>query len=89
MYVLCFVFCGKLFTSTGKFISINPTRFSPKIKISDERNNTQYGLLPPPKTFPVNAQIIPTTVRHNDKPKINDNIWSAVVEVFSFEYPPM
>ena len=41
VYVLCFVFCGKLFTSTGKFMSITPTRFSPKMKISEAKNSTQ------------------------------------------------
>ena len=86
---LCFSLLGNFLTRTGKFISIIPTRFKPKIKINDVKIKTKYVLFPAPKTWPVRAAITPTIVSVIAKPKIKNIIWMADFETFCSGVAPM
>lgn len=85
---LPFLFWGIFFTIEGKFISINPSKFSPNIIIIDANNSITTGEAKLVNARPVRAHITPIMLNTNDSPIEKDIICTNSFLFFSFEYPP-
>ena len=80
---------GIFFTSDGKFISINPSKFNPRINITEANSSNIIGEAILVNAFPVNAQKIPIMLSIADNPNENDKSCINNLLFLSFEYPPM
>lgn len=82
-------FFGIFFTIDGKFISRIPSKFKPRISITDAKMRITTGDAKLVNALPVIAQNTPIMLSIADNPIENDISWINNLLLFSFEYPPI